>query len=136
MQTQCKTTLCTFNVQLTTIKAAILYILQLKRVLREEPAIIEEEEDDVEEEEEEKVEEREEPERREIEEELELPSFQLSAQLEKLPPMAVLKPPHHDIQYLQQVLHFKKNYYTTDSQEHVFQKYNVHCRISQLCIAV
>ena len=34
---------------------------------------------------------------------VESPSFQHSAELEKLPPMTVLKPPH-DIQYLQQVL--------------------------------
>ena len=87
---------------MTTIKAAILYILQLKRVLREEAAITEEEE--------EKVEEREEPERRDLEDEQKLPTFQLSTELEKLPPMAVLKPPQ-DIQYLEQVLHFQKNYY-------------------------
>ena len=34
----------------------------------------------------------------------ESPSFEDSQELEKLPPMAVLKPPH-DIQYLEQVLH-------------------------------
>ena len=107
---------------MTTIKAAILYILQLKRVLREEAAITEEKG-------EEKVEEREEAERKEVEDEQELPSFQLSAELEKLPPMAVLKPPQ-DIQYLQQVLHFHKMYYSTYvllsySQEYAFQKYTV-----------
>ena len=100
-----------FTTQLTTIKAAILYILQLKRMLREEDTIRGEEQ------EEEEVEEGKDLEKREIRDEhegdsrskkpnnapLESPYYQHSAELEKLPPMTVLKPPH-DIQYLQQVL--------------------------------
>ena len=96
---------------MTTIKAAILYILQLKRMLREEDTIRGEEQ------EEEEVEEKKDLEKREISEEqegdfrskklnnapVEPPNYQHSTQLEKLPPMTVLKPPH-DIQYLQQVL--------------------------------
>merc|ERR1711974_40667 len=84
--------------KLTTIKAAILYILQLKRMLREEAAITEEE-----------VEERErremgdEQEKRKLNDAVssESPSFHHSTELEKLPSMAVLKPAH-DIQYLEQ----------------------------------
>ena len=85
---------------MTTIKAAILYILQLKRMLREEAAFTEE------------VEEREISEVGDDQEKRKLnnaavssesPSFEDSQELEKLPPMAVLKPPH-DIQYLEQVL--------------------------------
>ena len=101
-----------FTTQLTTIKAAILYILQLKRMLREEDTIRGEEQ-----EEEEEVEEGKDLEKREIRDEqggdsrsrklnnapLESPNYQHSTELEKLPPMTVLKPPH-DSQYLQQVL--------------------------------
>ena len=94
---------------MTTIKAAILYILQLKRMLREEANITAEEQGEV-------VEEKEELADSEVRDEkqeernwkttnvsLESTTFQHSPELKKLPPMTVLKPPR-DIQYLDQVV--------------------------------
>ena len=88
--------------QLTTIKAAILYILQLKRILREDGGVVDEVE--VKEDWEEttglkgdkKVE----------EEEVNMPTRQAlpttPTQLDKLPPMTVLRP-SQDTHYLEQV---------------------------------
>ena len=93
--------------QLTTIKAAILYILQLKRILREDGGVV----DEVEVEEEDLKRSWEETaglkdDKKVEEQEVNLPTRQAlpstPTQLDKLPPMTVLRP-SQDTHYLEQV---------------------------------
>ena len=93
--------------QLTTIKAAILYILQLKRILREDGGVV----DEVEVKEEDLIRAWEETaglkgDKKVEEEEVNLHTRQAlpttPTQLDKLPPMTVLRP-SQDTHYLEQV---------------------------------